>query len=128
MVSFADIATIINTFFVSKFMFVEAWKPWIFEHQGLHHILWLISGYLIYSQGIFHSAIAINRCWVSFSLTTANSKMGKLGQKMIKVLPILPFTILSVRFWGHTQTVYTPTGDLTSFYVESFIKNVCLFL
>uniref|UniRef100_A0AC34G740 Serpentine receptor class gamma n=1 Tax=Panagrolaimus sp. ES5 TaxID=591445 RepID=A0AC34G740_9BILA len=82
----------------------------------------MTSGYLIYIQSFLHIAIAINRIYVSFSLIHGNKRVEKFGKTLTWFIPILPICILFPRFWGHTVYAWTPTGDLSGYYVEPFMK------
>lgn len=127
MFSFADIATIFNTFLISKLVLVESLKPWFYNHPIYNTVLWLISGYLVYFQSILHAAIAINRTWVAFRTTNFDSKIAKYGRKVIWSLPFFPILILSVRFSGTSVYFYSPAGELAGTYVEPLVKSVSHF-
>uniref|UniRef100_A0A914P6W8 Serpentine receptor class gamma n=1 Tax=Panagrolaimus davidi TaxID=227884 RepID=A0A914P6W8_9BILA len=114
----------INSNFMSRFTQYEILHPWLRSHTLYITICFLISGYCLYSQAIYHFAIAINRVWVSFFLMkNGKTKIGKLGNRLIWILPIFPLLLVSPRFAGTMVYLDLGPGVIFAFYNETWVKS-----
>uniref|UniRef100_A0AC34FJ70 Serpentine receptor class gamma n=1 Tax=Panagrolaimus sp. ES5 TaxID=591445 RepID=A0AC34FJ70_9BILA len=112
-----------NSNFMSRFTQYEIVQPWIRSHPLYITICSLVSGYCVYSQAIYHAAIAVNRVWVSlFLIKGGNVKIEKFGNYFIWFLPILALILVSPRAAG--TMVYTNDFEvLFAYYKETWVKT-----
>uniref|UniRef100_A0AC34FNV9 Uncharacterized protein n=1 Tax=Panagrolaimus sp. ES5 TaxID=591445 RepID=A0AC34FNV9_9BILA len=112
---------------MSRFTQYEILHPWLRSHTLYITICFLISGYCLYSQAIYHAAIAVNRTWVAYFLMKGKSTaLGKLGNRLIWILPTLPLILVSPRIAGTMVYLDLGPGVIFAFYNETWVKSVSL--
>uniref|UniRef100_A0A7E4WCY9 ZnMc domain-containing protein n=1 Tax=Panagrellus redivivus TaxID=6233 RepID=A0A7E4WCY9_PANRE len=98
--------------------------PFYLSSPTYSSLLYLYSGYSLYTQCLLHLFIAINRIWNVYSiLAQVPLKLGKFGKIAIIVVPFLPIPLLIPRFF-HTAVYYVNAdGGLSLKYIDTSIQK-----